>query len=116
MKKRCNPHLVRQVHLKANSWRKAAQELNTFYQVNLPFLTWRDYGTGRRNILDPKIRAALMLEPRILPTCRDKPRQLFSRLLKRMAVSDLQHWNDLRKERKYKAAYRFLIEIYSRNK
>jgi hypothetical protein len=112
MEKRCNPHMVQKTHLKTRSWRRAAQELNSIYGVNLSHLTWRDYGTRRRDITDPKTRAALMLRPRI--TYRNKPRVHFSRLLKHMTAEDLQIWNELRKQKRYKAAYRFLEEIYNR--
>ena len=111
MKKRCSPRFVQKTHEKARSWRRAAQGLNLIYGVNLSHLAWRDYSTGRRNITDPKIRTALLLGPRIFPT---KYRLRFSRLLKRMTVRDLQLWHELRKQKKYKAAYRFLDEINSR--
>lgn len=114
MKKRCTPQTVKKTYQKAGSWRMAAQELNLLYGVNLSHLTWRDYGIGRRDISDSGIRAALLLGPRTCPTCGDKPSAHFSRLLKRLKPKNLNHWHELRKQKKYKAAKHFLDEVYSR--
>jgi hypothetical protein len=114
MKRRCNSRLVKKTHLKARSWRKAAQELNELYNVNLSHLTWRDYSTGRRDIADTATRAALGLDPRPCPACGHKPGMQLSLLLKRLTVKDLKRWNQLREGRQYKAAKSFLEEVYNR--
>lgn len=114
MKKPCTPRLVLIVHQKKRSWRKAAQELNDHYGMNLSHLTWRDYATGRRDIADPEIRSKLLLGLRSCPACGARPSLGFTHLLKRMDPRDLKHWNQLRKEKKYHAASRFLEEIYNR--
>ncbi len=115
MKSRCTPQSVKKAYRKARSWRKAAQELNLLYGVNLPHLAWRDYGFGRRDISDPEIRAALLLGPRTCPTCGNKPSVHFSRLLKRLKPTDLKRWQSMRSQKKYKAAKHFLDEVYSRS-
>ena len=114
MKIRCTPQVVKKTYRKAHSWRGAAQELNLLYGVNLPHLTWRDYAMRSRDIADPKLRAALLLGPRTCPTCGDKPSAHFSRLLKRLKPKNLNHWHELRNQKKYKAAKQFIDEVYSR--
>jgi hypothetical protein len=109
MKKRCTPRLVIDLHAKKGSWRKAAKELNEIYGVDLPHLTWRDYATRRRDIVNVEIRAALLLGPRACP-----PSGNFSRLLRRLDAKDLRRWLRLRKQRKYMAAQRLLDEVYNR--
>lgn len=116
MQKQCTPHLVQRSHARVKSWRKAARDLNILFGVSLSHLAWRDYATGRRDIADPKTRAALMLAPRPCPTCGDKPDLHFSRLLKRMRSIDLLHWKRLRNEKRYREATRFIDEIYNRKK
>lgn len=114
MKKRCTPRFVQKVHLKSRSWRLAAGELNARFGVTLSHSIWRDYATGRRDIADPKARVALGLAPRPCPICGKKDGLQISPLLKRMTATDLQRWEGLRKAGKYKAAKRFLDEIYRR--
>jgi hypothetical protein len=84
------------------------------YGVNLSHLTWRDFGTNRRGITDCNIRAALLLDPVVCPTHEYKFLMDFQRLLIEMTANDLQIWHDLYQQKKYKAAYRFLDEVYSR--
>ena len=114
MKRRCTPHLVQKTHLKSRSWRIATHELNALFGVDLPHLIWRDYATGRRDIADPQARAALGLDPRPCPRCGKKADLQITRLLKRLTMDDLKHWEELRKARKYKQASRFLEEVYRR--
>lgn len=114
MKNRCTPQIVKKTYKKVRSWRRAAQELNMLYGVNLPHLTWRDYGIGRRDISDIETRDALLLGPRNCPSCGDRPSTNFSRLLKRLKPKDLNHWQYLRNQKRYKAAKHFLDEVYSR--
>jgi hypothetical protein len=72
MKKRCEPRIVQDTYQKTRSWRKTAESLNALYGVDLSFLTWRDYATGRRDITDPETRARLLLGPRVCPGCGRK--------------------------------------------
>jgi hypothetical protein len=115
MKKRCTPHFVKKIHSKNQSWRKAAKELNALYEVSLNFLTWRDYATKRRDILNPSIRAALFLEPRPCPSCGNMPTAKLSRLLERMSLNEWKSWHEFRKQKKYKAARRLIDEVFSRS-
>lgn len=108
VKKRCTPHFVLAVHKKARSWRKAARELNELYGVNLHHLTWRDHATGRNDIVDLTIRAALLLGP------QETIKTHFLHLLKRMKTKDLNRWHELCKQSKFLAASDLLDEVYSR--
>jgi hypothetical protein len=91
-----------------------ALELNALYGVNLPHLTWRDFAMKRRDIADPKTRAALLLGPRPCPTCRDNPTRHFSNLLKRLRPNDLKRWQRLHDDGKYREARQFINEVYNR--
>jgi hypothetical protein len=73
MKTRCTAHLVNTIHKEQKSWRKAAQILNSQFNVNLSHTTWRDYGIGRHDIADPHVRERLGLPPRPCPTCGKLP-------------------------------------------
>jgi len=114
MKKRCTARFVNDVYSRTHSWRKTAKELNDLYQVNLDFLTWRGYAVGRRDITDPKVRAALLLNPRVCPVCRNRSTTEFSRLLERLTLAEWQLWRKLRRQKKYQAANDLLDEVYSR--
>lgn len=114
MKIRCNPRFIKKIHSKSHSWRLAAKKLNAYFGVDLPHLTWRDYATGRRDIVDPKTREALGLDPRPCPKCGMKPGMDINRLIKRLTADDLEHWGKLRRARKYRAAHLFLEEVYRR--
>lgn len=114
MQKRCTPRVVKTVHSETHSWRKAALELNARYQVSLNFLTWRDYAMKRRDILNPEIRDALLLGPRICPVCGNRPNAKFSRLLERLKPNEWKLWRELRRQKKYKAAKHLIDEVYSR--
>jgi len=115
MKTRCNPRFVKKTYSKARSWRKTAQELNARFGVTLSHVLWRAYSLGKRDITDPAARAALGLGARPCPMCgHKKPTMQLSRLLKRMTATDLENWNHLRAARRYKAASRFLGEVYNR--
>ncbi len=115
MKNRCTPQIVKKAYRKAGSWRLAAKELNLLYGVNLSHLAWRNYAMKRRDITDLEIRAALLLGPRICPTCGSNPSLHLSHLLKRLNARDLYLWLELCKEKKYKAAKQLLDEVYSRS-
>jgi hypothetical protein len=64
MKRRCTPHVVKRIHKKTRSWRKAADHLNQLYGVSLSHATWRDYAAGKHDIADEETRALLLLGPR----------------------------------------------------
>ena len=114
MKKRCSPQLVKKIYEQTQSWRGAAQKLNSTYGVNLPHLAWRDYATKRREIADTKARTKLLLGPRTCPTCHTSPNAYFVRLLKHLRPLDLRRWQDLRNAKKFKAAKQLIDEVYSR--
>jgi len=114
MKKPCTPQFIQKIHRKHRSWRVAAKQLNSLYDVDLPHLAWRDYAAGHRDIANNEIRTALMLGPRPCQRCGSKPGIHFSRLLKRLKPRDLLYWQKLRKKKRYKAAQKFLNEVYNR--
>ncbi|PWH18193.1 MAG: hypothetical protein DDG60_00800 [Anaerolineae bacterium] len=116
MKKRCSPRLVQKVYSKARSWRKTAETLNDLYGVNLSHQAWRDYATGRRDIANQAIRAALGLEPRACPTCGRKYPVQLGRFLAKMTPAEWDRWHELRRQKKYKAARHLLEEISNRKR
>jgi hypothetical protein len=77
MTKRCTPQIVKEAHLQACSWRKAARRLNSQYGVEISHVAWRDYALEKHDIADPEKRARLGLPPRPCPTCgrRHTPRK-----------------------------------------
>lgn len=63
---------------------------------------------GHRDIVDPTIRAALLLGPQQIIKAH------FLHLLMRMKPKDLNYWHELRKQGKFPVANNLLDEVYIR--